>query len=527
MASSSPSPDPHARVFSSLRPHFGAPRTSTELEVLTILRRAYPAHSIVCTSPCTCDLLGYARAGHASASVSHGADHDASRLYRAPRSRSEGGVGVLRDHVRIGRWDYGWEGERYMVYEVEYASVYPTSPTKLFYVLHLPPALPAASAGRPDGPSDAIDRLLLACGRWSSELHDEIYVFDDSRWRKDRALYASVQGVSWDSAILDPATKRGLLGDVAAFFASRALYAALGVPWRRGLILHGTPGNGKTLSIRALINSLQRPGPGGAQPVPSLYVKSLDDHVRGPKHSIRSIFQKAREMAPCLLIFEDLDSLVTDKTRSYFLNEVDGLESNEGICMIGSTNHLETLDPAIVKRPSRFDRKYHFKLPGEAERRAYCESWREKLKGNEDVEWNDEMCSVVAQWTDGFSFAYLKELFLVALLGVAHGSIAPGQSLLAPGREDSGNTSSASTVIVEAEEAGGPGVENCTDARDGGEGAEGKQTMPEMAIPASLRDNVLLAAIRAQIRLLRSEMETTADSKPDGKKVVQQGEEGA
>jgi hypothetical protein len=522
MATSSPSPslspDPHALVFSSLRSHFSAPRISTELELFTILRSAYPAHSIVCTSPCSCDLLGYAKAGHASASVSHGADYDASRNYRAPRTRSEGGIGVLKDHVRIGRWDYDWEGEHYVVYEIEYSSVYPTAPTKLFYVLHLP-----ASRPLPEGQSDAIDRLLLACGRWSSELHNEIYVFDDSRWRKDRALYASVQGVSWDSAILDPATKRGLIGDVASFFASRALYAALGVPWKRGLILHGTPGNGKTLSIKALINSLQHPG-GDVQPVPSLYVKSLDDQLRGPKHSIRAIFQKAREMAPCLLIFEDLDSLVTDKTRSYFLNEVDGLESNEGICMIGSTNHLETLDPAIVKRPSRFDRKYHFKLPGEAERRAYCESWREKLRGNEDVEWTDEMSSVVAQWTDGFSFAYLKELFLVALLGVAHGSTAPEESLLAPAREDSRTTSSASTVIVEAEEAGGPGVESSPGR---GEGVETKQTRPEMAIPASLRDNVLLAAICAQITLLRREMETVADSKPDGKKVAQQAEEAA
>jgi transitional endoplasmic reticulum ATPase len=60
------------------------------------------------------------------------------------------------------------------------------------------------------------------------------------------------------------------------------------------------------------------------------------------------------------LIFEDPDSLITEETRSYFLNEIDGLESNDGILMIGSTNHLSKLDPALSKRPSRFDRKYHF-----------------------------------------------------------------------------------------------------------------------------------------------------------------------
>ena len=59
------------------------------------------------------------------------------------------------------------------------------------------------------------------------------------------------------------------------------------------------------------------------------------------------IFARAREFAPCYLIFEDLDSLVTDSVRSYFLNEVDGLKNNNGIFMVGSTNHLDRLDPGI------------------------------------------------------------------------------------------------------------------------------------------------------------------------------------
>jgi len=57
----------------------------------------------------------------------------------------------------------------------------------------------------------------------------------------------------------------------------------------------------------------------------------------------------ARLMAPCLLIFEDLDSIITQETRSYFLNEVDGLESNDGILMIGSINNLTKLDPSLSK----------------------------------------------------------------------------------------------------------------------------------------------------------------------------------
>ena len=60
------------------------------------------------------------------------------------------------------------------------------------------------------------------------------------------------------------------------------------------------------------------------------------------------IFQKARQEAPCYLVFEDLDSIVSDNVRSYFLNEVDGLKRNDGILMVGSTNHLDRLDPGIA-----------------------------------------------------------------------------------------------------------------------------------------------------------------------------------
>jgi ATP-dependent 26S proteasome regulatory subunit len=121
-------------------------------------------------------------------------------------------------------------------------------------------------------------------------------------------------------------------------------------------------------------------------------------------------------MAPCLLIFEDIDSLVSPMVRSYFLNEVDGLESNHGILMIGSTNHLEQLDPGIAKRPSRFDRKYLFDVPSRDERIQYAEYWRHKIRNNKKVDFPQQMSSRVADITNDFSFAYMKEAFVAALL---------------------------------------------------------------------------------------------------------------
>lgn len=168
-------------------------------------------------------------------------------------------------------------------------------------------------------------------------------------------------------------------------------------------------------------------------PIPTLYVRSLTS-IAGPEYAISSIFAQARQQSPCLLVFEDLDSLVTDRVRSYFLNEVDGLESNDGILMVGSTNHLERLDKGIRNRPSRFDRKYLFPEPGMPEREAYCAFWRRKLLGDRDDDDDDEggggagegevefpavLCRAIASITGGFSFAYIQEAFVASLLAIA------------------------------------------------------------------------------------------------------------
>ena len=207
-------------------------------------------------------------------------------------------------------------------------------------------------------------------------------MFNQGYWYKDPVLYKSIRKSSWSDVILDEERKSTLIADVDRFFDSRDTYQKLRVPWKRGLIFYGPPGNGKTISIKAMSNSLYARD----DPIPTLYVRSLAS-FSGPEYSISQIFAKARATAPCLLVFEDLDSLVSDAVRSFFLNEVDGLSNNDGILMIGSTNHLERLDPGISKRPSRFDRKYPFPNPTEDERVQYSEYWRGKLKDNKDVDY--------------------------------------------------------------------------------------------------------------------------------------------
>ena len=155
-----------------------------------------------------------------------------------------------------------------------------------------------------------------------------------------------------------------------------------------------------------------------ADPIPTLYVRTLTN-VYGPEYAISQIFSKARQQMPCFLVFEDLDSIVSDRVRSYFLNEVDGLLNNDGILMVGSTNHLELLDPGISKRPSRFDRKYLFPNPDMDQRVQYCEFWRHKLMDNEEIEFPVKLDKAIASITKGFSFAYMQEAFVAALLEIA------------------------------------------------------------------------------------------------------------
>lgn len=245
--------------------------------------------------------------------------------------------------------------------------------------------------------------------RWTLGVRDEVMVFERDQWTRDRSFYRAIQSASFDQIVLEDSLKAQIVADIERFFASRDLYRELGLPWKRGALFVGPPGNGKTLTIRALAKHLK---------VPVLYAKSFvgshDVH-----YGIRSVFQRARQTPGCMMVLEDLDTLVTDHNRSFFLNELDGFSRNEGLCIIATTNHPEALDSAIVERPSRFDRKYHFTLPAKPLRRRMVEQWFgtrvERARPSEHV------TAQIAAETEGFSFAYLNELCVSATMAWVSG----------------------------------------------------------------------------------------------------------
>ena len=247
------------------------------------------------------------------------------------------------------------------------------------------------------------DDFFTAVCQWNSQVREEVLVFEGGFWQKNRDLYVSIQSATLENLVLAGTLKEDIFEDAQRFFESQAMYSEYNVPWKRGLLFIGPPGNGKTHMVKALVNSLG---------YPCLYIKSFKTRQNSDTDNMRLAFNRVREAAPCIVVIEDLDALVDDENRSFFLNELDGFALNDGVLMIASTNHPERLDIAILERPSRFDRKYHFDSPGIADRIAYLQLWNQKLKLEMQLSMDD--INEIATNSENFSYAYLKELLLSA-----------------------------------------------------------------------------------------------------------------
>lgn len=231
-------------------------------------------------------------------------------------------------------------------------------------------------------------------------------------WENCPSLEKEIGKVTWDDIILAPDLLADIRDAVEGFSRHKSAFHTLGFPWKRGILLVGPPGTGKTMICKAA---------GAAAPDWAfLYVRSL----RGtcPRDHIRAIFQRARQVAPCVLVFEDLDGFINKENRTEFLNEMDGFQSNEGMLIIASSNHPGKIDEALLKRPSRFDRVIHIGLPALPERREYCRrvlsgpSLAGRLAESLDI---DDLAGKAADASEGFTPAYLKEALISAALSRA------------------------------------------------------------------------------------------------------------
>jgi hypothetical protein len=240
---------------------------------------------------------------------------------------------------------------------------------------------------------------------WSCEVRGEILVYHDGYFQKDKQLFKSIRKTTFENLVLPESLKQPIQDDFQRFFNSREVYERYAIPWKRGAIFIGPPGNGKTHTVKALINQLVKP---------CIYVRSFKSEYGTEQENMAEVFKRARMTPPCIVVLEDLDSMIDDNNRGFFLNELDGFEPNTGVVVLATTNHPEHLDASILDRPSRFDRKYYFELPAENERLAYIAKWNDELQAELRV--SKHGAASVAHKTEGFSFAYMKELFVASML---------------------------------------------------------------------------------------------------------------
>ncbi|RYG44100.1 ATP-binding protein, partial [bacterium] len=144
------------------------------------------------------------------------------------------------------------------------------------------------------------EAFFEAVCRFSTASEGEVLVFDGDSFRRDPSLMKDLARSTWDDVALPAPIRDRLREDTEGFFAAKEAYSELGVPWKRGLLLTGPPGNGKTQALKAIVSAVAKP---------VFLVKSFDGED-GKSAGIRRLFDRARAVAPCVVVLEDLDALI-------------------------------------------------------------------------------------------------------------------------------------------------------------------------------------------------------------------------
>lgn len=202
-----------------------------------------------------------------------------------------------------------------------------------------------------------------------------------------------------DEVILTEGARRLLLANTLDLLDKRALYRKNGIPLKRGLILEGAPGNGKTMVCKALAAT-------GRFTV--FWVTPTDYSDMNP------VYERAVEQAPSIVLFEDIDLLGASRSEhpkvlGGILNAMDGLVDADGVITIATTNDPGSLDKALAHRPNRFDVRIPFANPPAELRAEMLRRFTERQLLSPDLrldEW--------ARRTEGFSGAQMRELCYLA-----------------------------------------------------------------------------------------------------------------
>ncbi len=192
--------------------------------------------------------------------------------------------------------------------------------------------------------------------------------------------------------ILPDMATQTVLAEVNKFWASEERYRAHKLLYKRGLILWGPPGGGKTVAVKLLMNELVKQD--GIVVVASNIALTLLC-----LKAIRRIESKRN----LIVVFEDIDEIIQYNGEAGILSMLDGENNVDNVLHLATTNYPDKLGARIINRPSRFDRRIYVGMPTIESRRAYLEkATNDGLTKDQLDKWSLE--------TDGMSIAHLREL---------------------------------------------------------------------------------------------------------------------
>ena len=241
-----------------------------------------------------------------------------------------------------------------------------------------------------------------------------------------REVFVEVAEVHWNEVGGLEEAKQSLVEAVEWPLKYPEAFASVGVRPPRGILLYGLPGTGKTLLVRALatesnVNFISVKGP-----------ELLSKWVGESERAVREIFRKARQAAPALVFFDEIDSvipargsgsdsMVTERVVSQFLTEMDGLVELKDVVIIAATNRPDLLDSSML-RPGRFDRLIYIPMPDRDARKRILEIHLSRMAVSEvSAPW-------LAENTEDFSGADLEMLCREAGMLALRKHIRPGMS---------------------------------------------------------------------------------------------------
>jgi transitional endoplasmic reticulum ATPase len=226
-----------------------------------------------------------------------------------------------------------------------------------------------------------------------------------------RETVVEVPNVSWDDIGGLENVKRELQELVQYPVEFPEKFEKFGMPPSKGVLFYGPPGCGKTLLAKAIANECQ------ANFISVKGPELLTMWFGESEANVRNIFDKARQAAPCVLFFDELDSIAksrgsslgdaggaSDRVINQILTEMDGMGKKKNVFIIGATNRPDILDPAIT-RPGRLDQMIYIPLPDEPSRLSILKATTRKSPIAKDVD-----LAYIAKVTQGFSGADLTEI---------------------------------------------------------------------------------------------------------------------